>query len=176
MSIPKILVAYASTHGQTQSIASRIQQSLERRGIQVTLANLKEGPAPALDQFDGVVVGASVIARGHQPAVADFIRERRDALNAMPTAFFSVSASAGSSLEKGRAAARRVRDTFLVETGFRPALTECVAGAISTDTSRDHEYTDWHQVEAFAHKFAMLILKRAPAVPDDAPVQTQGFT
>ena len=198
MSIPKILVAYASTHGQTQSIASRIQQSLERRGIQVTLANLKEGPAPALDQFDGVVIGASVIARGHQPAVADFIRERRDALNAMPTAFFSVSASAGSSLEKGRAAARRVRDTFLVETGFRPALTECVAGAIkytrynivlrwymkkasrmnggSTDTSRDHEYTDWHQVEAFAHKFAMLILKRAPAVPDDAPVQTQGFT
>ena len=198
MSIPKILVAYASTHGQTQSIASRIQQSLERRGIQVTLANLKEGPAPALDQFDGVVVGASVIARGHQPAAAAFIQERRDALNAMPTAFFSVSASAGSALEKGRAAARRIRDAFLMETGLRPALAESIAGAIkytrynivlrwymkkasrmnggSTDTSRDHEYTDWHQVEAFAHKFAMLILKRAPAVPDDAPVQTQGFT
>ena len=45
----------------------------------------------------------------------------------------------------------------------------------STDTSRDHEYTDWHQVEAFTHKFAMLILKHA-ALPEDVAVQSRHVT
>jgi menaquinone-dependent protoporphyrinogen oxidase len=186
---PRILIAYATTHGQTALIASRIQQSLERRGIQVTAVNLKERIAPDLYEFDGVIVGASIIARGHQPAVAAFIAQHRDALNRMPSAFFSVSASAGSANDRGRAAARRLRDEFLLETGFRPSLSESVAGAIkytrynfllrwymkkasrlnggSTDTSRDHEYTDWDQVEALAHKFAILILHHPVVTTDD---------
>ena len=183
MSARRILIAYATTHGQTETIASFIRLKLEQAGLQVTLANLKEGPPPPLNEFSGVIVGASIIARGHQPAAAAFIREHRDALNAMPAAFFSVSASAGSSREQGRAAARRLRDEFLAEIGFRPALTESIAGAIkytrynfllrwymkrasgmnggSTDTSRDHEYTDWSQVAAFARRFADAV---APAV------------
>jgi hypothetical protein len=60
---PNILIAYASTHGQTALIASRIQESLERRDIHITLVNLKERPAPELYQFDGVILGASIIAR-----------------------------------------------------------------------------------------------------------------
>jgi hypothetical protein len=31
----------------------------------------------------------------------------------------------------------------------------------STDTSRDHEYTDWAQVQNFAHAFADLFRLRA---------------
>lgn len=182
MDTPKILIVYGTTHGQTAAIAAFLQLILEQRGCEVTLSNVKEPPTPPLDSFDGIIVGASVIARGHQPAIAAFIRDNRDALKAMPSAFFSVSASAGSSREAGRAAARRVRDAFLAETGFRPDLTECIAGAIkytrynfflrwymkrasrmnggSTDTSRDHEYTDWGQVKNFAQQFADLVLKR----------------
>jgi menaquinone-dependent protoporphyrinogen oxidase len=183
MSAPRILIAYATTHGQTETIASFIRLKLEQAGLQVTLVNLKEGPPPPLSEFSGVIIGASIIARGHQPAAAAFIREHRDALNAMPAAFFSVSASAGSSREQGRAAARRLRDEFLAEVGFRPALTESIAGAIkytrynfllrwymkrasgknggSTDTSRDHEYTDWSQVAGFARRFVDIV---TPAV------------
>jgi menaquinone-dependent protoporphyrinogen oxidase len=145
-----------------------------------------------LDQFNGVIVGASVIARGHQPAIAEFIRNNVGTLNAMPSAFFSVSASAGSSREAGRAAAQRLRDDFLAETGFDPDLRECIAGAIkytrynfllrwymkkasrmnggSTDTSRDHEYTDWAQVEAFARRFAERVSMNYSAVLRGRPV------
>ena len=144
--------------------------------MNVTLHNLKQGTPPSLSQIDGVVIGASIIARGHQPAAANFIKRNVNTLNAMPGAFFSVSASAGSSREKGREAASRVRDAFLAEIVYHPAVTECIAGAIkytrynfllrwymkrasamnggSTDTSRDHEYTDWSQVEEFARRFA----------------------
>lgn len=195
---PRILIAYATTHGQTGKIASRIRDHLEQLDFDVTMVNVKERVAPTLDDFDGVIVGASIIARGHQPAVAEFIRERTYALNAMPSAFFSVSASAGSALEKGRAAARRVRNAFLAETGFAPLLAASIAGAIkytryhfvlrwymkraskmnggSTDTSRDHEYTDWHQVEDFARQFAAEV-RRSTAVthgssaPQDAAVR-----
>lgn len=193
MSTPKILIVYGTTHGQTATIAGHLQLNLERDGLQVTVANVKEGPVPPLSQFQGVIIGASVIARGHQPAVASFIRRNLDTLNAMPSAFFSVSASAGSAREGGRAAARRVRDTFLAETGFRPVISECIAGAIkytrynallrwymkrasrknggSTDTSRDHEYTDWEQVRNFAFAFGDLFILRAPVIADPAPVR-----
>ncbi|HZI27614.1 MAG TPA: flavodoxin domain-containing protein [Gemmatimonadaceae bacterium] len=183
MSAPRILIVYGTTHGQTARIAGRLQQILEQDDFQVTVSNVKEEPVLSLNGFHGVIVGASVIARGHQPAVAAFIRAHRATLNAMPSAFFSVSASAGSASEGGRAAARRVRDAFLAETGFSPAISECVAGAIrytrynlllkwymkrasrknggSTDTSRDHEYTDWEQVRNFALAFADLFRLRA---------------
>ena len=130
MDIPKILIVYGTTHGQTATIAAFLRLTLERRGCQVVLSNVKEPPTPPLDQFDGVMVGASVIARGHQPAIATFIRDNVETLNAMPSAFFSVSASAGSSREAGRSAARRLRDTFLAETRFHPDVRESIAGAI----------------------------------------------
>lgn len=183
MSAPRILIVYGTSHGQTAKIARHLQQRLEGDDFQVTVANVKEEPVPSLSGFHGVIVGASVIARGHQPAVAAFIRKHLTTLNAMPSAFFSVSASAGSAKEGGRAAARRVRDAFLKETGFSPVISECIAGAInytrynpllrwymkrasrknggSTDTSRDHEYTDWAQVRSFALAFADLFMLRA---------------
>lgn len=177
----KILIVYGSTHGQTAAIAAFLKLTLEQRGCQVTVSNAKEPPTPPLSQFHGVIVGASVIARGHQPSIAAFIRDNLATLNSMPSAFFSVSASAGSSREEGRAAARRLRDGFLAETGFHPDLSECIAGAIkytrynfllrwymkkasrmnggSTDTSRDHEYTDWEQVRSFAGQFAEWVTR-----------------
>jgi menaquinone-dependent protoporphyrinogen oxidase len=188
METPKVLIVYGTTHGQTATIANFLQLTLEQRGCEVTLSNVKESPTPPLDVFDGIIVGASIIARGHQPAIATFIRNNLEALKAVPSAFFSVSASAGSSREAGRAAARRVRDAFLAETGFRPDLTECIAGAIkytrynfllrwymkkasrmnggSTDTSRDHEYTDWGQVKDFAQQFAELVKRNSNATSE----------
>ena len=192
MSSPRILIAYATTHGQTETIANFIRLKLEQFGLQATLANLKDGPTPPLSEFGGIIVGASIIARGHQPAAAAFIREHLDALNAMPAAFFSVSASAGSSREQGRAAARRLRDEFLTQIGFRPVLAESIAGAIkyprynfllrwymkrasamnggSTDTSRDHEYTDWGQVATFARRFAGAVTPAARTEADACAV------
>jgi menaquinone-dependent protoporphyrinogen oxidase len=193
MSAPKILIVYGTTHGQTAKIAEHLQQILEQDGFQVTVSNVKDRRVPPLSDFHGIIVGASVIARGHQPAVEAFVRKHLETLNAIPCAFFSVSASAGSAREGGRAAARRVCYEFLTETGFRPAISECVAGAIrytrynpllrwymkrasrknggSTDTSRDHEYTDWTQVRNFATAFADLFILRAPAA-DLARVHT----
>lgn len=76
-------------------------------------------------------------------------------------------------------------DRFIDETGWRPDHLLPVAGALrysrynfavrmlmkriareagaSTDTSRDHEYTDWSALDAFVDEFAAEIARRAPA-------------
>jgi menaquinone-dependent protoporphyrinogen oxidase len=176
----RILIIFGSSYGQTAKIATRIHDALAKRGHAVTLVNASEqGLTTTLSSFDAVVVGSSIIARGHQKSVERFLRAQRALLASVPTAFFSVSASAASKDAGGRVAADRVRDEFLKHVGWQPQLRASIAGAInytrynpllrwymkrasakgggSTDTSRDHEYTDWNQVERFAKDFALLV-------------------
>jgi menaquinone-dependent protoporphyrinogen oxidase len=173
-----VLIVYASSYGQTAKIAAYLATRLEAQGCQVVVANARD-VAPPPDAFDGVIVGASVIARGHQPSVRAYIAHNVAKLNEAASAFFSVTASAGSIHERSRAAARDLRDAFLDRVGWRPALRESIAGAVkfthynfllrwymkrasamnggATDTSRDHEYTDWAQVDRFADAFMTAV-------------------
>ena len=184
----RILVTYGSRYGQTARIALRIAERLTTRGDFVTLTGADDLPVGFTpSDYDGIVVGASVIGGKHQRSVRRFARRYAAALNAMPSAFFSVSGAAGSRDERGRADARRVLDDFLAESGWQPALVETVAGAITytkysffvrwmlrritaraggpTDTSRDHELTDWAQVERLASAFAELLPRTAEPLP-----------
>lgn len=183
---PRLLIVFATSYGQTRRIADRISGVLEEHGIEVDIIDAKERkPFIHSSKWDAVVVGASIIARGHQPAIREFIARNLDDLNKMPSAFFSVCASAGSVHEKSREAAQTLRADFLADVGWRPSLDVSFAGAInfteynwllrfymkyasrlnggSTDTSRDHEYTDWNQVEAFAIRCGGLVTTSASA-------------
>jgi menaquinone-dependent protoporphyrinogen oxidase len=186
MSNARILIVYGSTYGQTAKIAGRIGEMLEVRGMDVSIARGDElPPSGTLDGYDGVVVGASLIMGKHQEYIDRFVRAHADELASVPSAFLSVSGSAGSRRPADRAAARRIADEFLAAAGWRPQIVETVAGAVaytrygtltrwmmrlisrreggSTDTTRDHEYTDWAQVERIVEEFAALIPQ--PAVP-----------
>ena len=187
MSPQRILIVYGSTHGQTAKIASRIADVLADRGHLVSCTRAEEmSPAVPRDRYAGVIVGASLHVGRHQRAVERFAAAHAATLNSMPSAFFSVSASAASSDEESRAGAQRCVDRFVAITGWRPRRVAMIAGAIAytkynpfirwmmkrisrraggaTDTSRDHEYTDWGQVAHFAEDFAaMLDEARAPA-------------
>ena len=83
--------------------------------------------------------------------------------------------SAASSDEHGQAETRRYVEELVRNTGWQPKSAATFAGALSytkygwltrlvmkliaraahhaTDTSRDHEYTDWNQVDRFALEF-----------------------
>lgn len=79
----------------------------------------------------------------------------------------------------------RSHERFLAETGWRPARSASLAGALlysrygilkrllmrlivwreggDTDASRDYEYTDWEAVEAFVRSFLDEVLEPARA-------------
>lgn len=176
----QILIVYGTSYGQTAKIARRIAEIVMARGEIATLINADEVPRDlVLTAFDGVIVGGSVIAGKHQRAVRRFVLDHRNALDSMPCAFFSVSGSAGSSTERGRADAQRCLDRFLRDTGWRPGTTQTVAGAMTftkynpllrwfmkriskrngvpCDTSRDYELTDWSQVQRFVDRFLTML-------------------
>jgi menaquinone-dependent protoporphyrinogen oxidase len=104
----RILILYGTRYGQTAKIASRIADLLEANGDVVTRVDAREPLHDiALDAYDGVIIGASIIRGRHQRSVEDFVANHYMMLNEMPSAFLSVSGSAASPDERGRADARR---------------------------------------------------------------------
>jgi menaquinone-dependent protoporphyrinogen oxidase len=174
-----VLIVYGSTHGQTARIAERVRDQLARSGCLVVLARGDSlAREPRLGEYDGVIVGASVIGGKYQDYIARFVGENRDALNHLPSAFFGVSGSAASPYAENRAAAATGMELFLAEAGWRPRLTASMAGAMryssynpflrfvmrrvarkngEVDTRHDREYTDWVQVRRFAEGFHALL-------------------
>jgi menaquinone-dependent protoporphyrinogen oxidase len=177
--VSRILVLYGSTYGQTQRVAARIAEEVEREGHSVDLVwgyQSPDGLKPS--QYDGIVIAASVLMGRHQPYIREFVRRNAEQLNAMPSAFVSVCGAASGDPPR----AQSYIDRFLLETGWwRPTVTRSFSGAVAytryspllrwwlkrisrsqglpTDTSRDWDFTEWEQVERFARQFAATVSK-----------------
>lgn len=188
------LVIYGTSEGQTAKVADRIVEILDERGHDATTMNA-EGTPPdvAIGDFDAVLVGASIHMGNHQSAIREVVSTNRDALAARPTAFFQLSISSAVADETRRAEAAGYVDAFLEETDWHPDRIGLFGGALryskygflkrlmmkriakdatgDTDTSRDYEYTDWHEVEAFAADFAAFVEGRLGTTPPESAEQ-----
>jgi menaquinone-dependent protoporphyrinogen oxidase len=174
----RTLVLYASTHGQTEKIALRVEEILRELGVEA-VAEKADGPVDIdPSDFDAVVVGASVHAGHHQREVLTWAKAHAATLNGMPSAFFSVSLSAAEDTDESREDNEGYLDDFAEQTGWTPTERTVLAGALQyleydfmtkllmrllmkhqdhpTDTSRDYDYTDWGQVESFGRTCAAL--------------------
>jgi menaquinone-dependent protoporphyrinogen oxidase len=182
----KILVVYGTAYGQTERIARRIVNCLTSRGHGVCI--YKGDCLPnhlRLDDFDACVIAGSIIRGRHQRYIRDFARRNRGYLNSVRSAFASVSGAAQGSPEQ----ARGYLDEFLQETGWQPRFAASFAGAMAytqygpllrwitrvvsrrrggpTDTTRDHDFTDWVAVDRFAERLA----KALPPSPEAERVE-----
>lgn len=166
----RILIIYGTVEGQTRKIARVMTEELQAAGHAVTCCNaVEEPPAPA--GFDLVLLGGPIHA-GHYPAaLRHYAMEHRLLLNALPSAFFSVCLHIVSGTAEAEREARAIAEDFVASCEWSPRRIELIAGALkytqydlfkrfmmkqivksrggSTDTSHDHEYTDWAQVKRF---------------------------
>ena len=108
----------------------------------------------------------------------------RDALERLPSAFFSVSLAAHDNMEE----AEGYIEEFVRETGWRPAKVGLFGGALlythygfikrhimkkiardkgnpDTDTSRDYTYTEWDGVKHFVEEFLKTLVPEATRDP-----------
>lgn len=179
----RVLLFHASTHGHTARIAARIARTLETGGATVVLHRAghdRGDPDPA--DYDAVIVGASIHAGHHQRDVVAWAKRHRTCLGLRPTAFFSVCLTAADDTEESRAATRGYLDAFAEATGWTPDRVVTFAGAIQyreydfatrlvirlmmrhgghpTDTSRDHDFTDWDAVDELARTFGERLAVR----------------
>ncbi|MEX0344712.1 MAG: flavodoxin domain-containing protein [Rhizobiaceae bacterium] len=169
-----LLIAYATTEGQTEKIARRIGSDLSGAGHEVHFCNVSEvagGASPS--DVDRVIVAGSVHSANHQKDLEMYVFANRDQLNAMPTLFLSVSLAAA--FVDNREDAERYVDTFKEKTGWEPTAHSLVAGAvkpdyydwfeesalmegdlashISTDLTQEYEFTDWEALNRSVSDF-----------------------
>ena len=140
----KVLIAYGTTEGQTGKIAGTIAGQIQDLGHEAVLFDTSNPQSDLrADSFDRIIVAGSVHEERHQESVEVFVLAHRDALQAKPTLFLSVSLAAA--FEDKAADARRYVDMFLERVDWRPTTTELVAGAV-----RHAEY-DYYREQILAH-------------------------
>lgn len=171
-----ILIIYGSLEGQTKKVAEYVANILRHNGHQVTVQPGKKFPSHfSVTDYDATIIG-SPIHMGRYPAyIKSFVESNIDWLNKIPSAFFTVCMAINSTQAESRERALQYGVDFLAQTGWQPKENETFAGAVkytrynfitrfimkmisrreggNTDTSRDHEYTDWEAVKRFTEKF-----------------------
>lgn len=178
----RILIAYASSHGQTRAIAHALGERLVAAGHAVRLADAAVA-VPDPHGFDAVILGSRVQNGRHAPSIELYVKSHRAALVTTRTAFFSVSLSAAQ--HGAGADPNGYLEKFFATTAWRPGCAVAFGGALnyprygrvlrwimrwlarrgghSTDTSREHVYTDWSAVTRFADHVAAAFTPRASA-------------
>ena len=175
-----ILVAYATVEGQTRKIAEFIAERLRVRGHRVDLVDTATPAAQQLTPiYQAVVLGGPLHQHKHPASLGHFAKRNQAWLSALPCAVFSVSLAAALDDAESRAETRRLLAQFVEDCALTPLTTRCVAGALkytqydyfkrllmrmiarhhgqTTDTSRDHEYTVWDELEAWVDEFLAAI-------------------
>jgi menaquinone-dependent protoporphyrinogen oxidase len=180
----KVLIPYGTTEGLTARISEYVADVVRGHGHEADTVDLKGSVDPEPDDYDAVIVGASIHMGKHEDYVRDFVRKNRNALERLPSAFFSVSMAAHDNMEE----AEGYIEEFVRETGWHPAKVGLFGGALlythygfikrhimkkiardkgipDTDTSRDYVYTEWDGVKHFVEEFLETLPPEAARDP-----------
>lgn len=171
----RFLIFYATVEGHTKKIAETLSGWLEAMGHQSLLTDAGQIGYCDPAEFDGVFACAPIHAGMYPEAFIEFIVNWRDSFAATNSALVTVSLSIASKNADELAEAIAFPRELEGETGWRADVEHNAAGALKymeydyfkrwmmrriakseggpIDTSKDHELTDWDQLEAFAKGF-----------------------
>lgn len=160
-----LLIAYATTDGQTRKIARFAADRLAGQGNAVELLNVEDAEGLDLSRFDAAILAGSLHAGGYQKPLSRYAKAASAELAGMPTMFLAVSLSAAGTDPEDWAGLRDCLAAFQEDTGWSPGRVEHVAGAFrfseydffrawamrriadakgeKIEPGRDREYTDW---------------------------------
>jgi menaquinone-dependent protoporphyrinogen oxidase len=135
-----VLVLYATREGHTRLVADFAAAVLLQRKIPTRVLCAKDAPGDLrLGDYAAALLAASVHVGKYESELVDFVTRHRSELDALPTAFISVSMAEAAaenaelSPEQRRGAAEDVQQTierFCEQAGWRPQRIKPVAGAL----------------------------------------------
>jgi menaquinone-dependent protoporphyrinogen oxidase len=172
---PRVLVVYATHHGQTEAVARRLASAVGE-SAPATVRAVATMNNDSLHEFDAVAVLGSVHMGKHQAELVEWVAANSDRLRMMPSLFISVSMAAARGDPDGDREAADAIEKFANESDWKADTTAAVAGALKypeygrfprwimkqiarktglpTDTSRTWEFTDWSQVDRLGDELA----------------------
>ena len=164
------LIIYSTTDGQTLEICNKIFSKLNvSESSQVMHISKAEGLD--LNQFDKIIIGASIRYGKHKPELYEFIKKNVACLEAKENAFFSVNVVARKP-GKNTPETNPYMQKFLELSPWSPKKLAVFAGKIDypkykfidkhmirlimwitkgpTDIKNTYEFTDWNHVDEFS--------------------------
>ncbi len=170
----KIALVYSSKHGQTEKIARYMEAKLQERGYSTQLLEAS-GNFSLNSCVDAVICGSPVYAGKFRQPLLRWVQNHRKEMHDFPVGLFTVTLNAADKHQTARADDSRLLRELISQTGLHPSHVASFAGALKyrsywwptrwmmrriaakaggdTDTSRDHEYTSWAQVDSFLSAF-----------------------
>ncbi len=171
----RLLIIYSSRYGQTRKIAERLAQDAQTIGVFADAVDMsKPFPLP-LEDYNGVLIGTSIYMGRSDSSLMKWVLKNKIQLNRVSTGLFTVSLNAADSKSRARSTDSMLIQDFIDKTGLVPAVSKSFAGALRysaynpfirfimkrisksvggpTDTSIDHELTDWNDVDLFLKEF-----------------------
>jgi menaquinone-dependent protoporphyrinogen oxidase len=143
-----VLVAYASRHGATEGIASRIAGRIADAGTAVDLRQVDA--VESLDAYDAVVFGAPVYDQSWPPEADRFVDQHRDVLAARPLWLFSVGSFGDTKRLIGPLTHKEPKRIAEVRSVVQPREYRVFQGVI-----HKHQWPFWSRVlfHAFGGRF-----------------------
>ena len=163
----KLLILYSTVDGQTKIICEYINKRLKNKR-NISISSLEDSIKFNLNQFDEIVIGASIRYGYHRKSVYEFIRKNKSTLENKKTVFFSLNLTARKA-EKNTADTNPYVYKFLKKIKWEPTIKDVFAGRLDypnldtlnklailfimvitngpKDTSKTYELTDWKRVD-----------------------------
>ena len=167
------LLLYSSTDGQTKTISKKISSFLSKSS-KVDIISLSEVQKLVLNDYDQIILGASIRYGKHKPELYQFINRHKSILDNKKNGFFSVNVVARKS-KKNSPETNPYMKKFLEMSAWKPQFLAVFAGKLNypkyhfidkqmirlimfitkgpTDTNGVFEFTDWEKVKQFAQEF-----------------------
>ena len=172
----RLLILYSTVDGHAKHICEYAQEKL-KNSKEITIASLDDDSAQELNDFDEILLGASVRYGFHRKNVYEFVREHKDELLKKKTAFFSLNLTARKP-EKASPETNPYIVKFLKKVVWEPDLKSVFAGRLDypslncpnrlaillimaitngpKDLSKVHDFTNWNKVDEMVESIRNL--------------------
>ena len=166
----KTLIIFSSVDGHTEKISKKISEYLAHTSS-VNLVCLKEANKENLDNFDQIIIGASIRYGNYRKELFEYISKNIEILSKKENAFFSVNVVARKE-EKNTKDTNPYISKFLSSTEWKPKMIDVFGGVVDypsykffdkfmirlimyitkgpVDTKNRYEFTDWERVQKFS--------------------------
>ncbi len=171
-----LLILYSTVDGHTKKICEYAIDKLTPKK-DISISSMEDSDKFNLNNFDQIVIGASVRYGYHRKNVYDFINTNKAILEDKKTGFFSLNLTARKA-EKNTAETNPYVIKFLKKVNWEPTIKAVFAGRLDypsldcanrlailfimiitngpKDISQVYELTDWEKVDEFIYSVSQL--------------------
>lgn len=179
----RLLIAYATTDGQTRKIAEHCADRLRHGALLVDVGPVAGAGRPDPGAFDAILLLGSVHFDRLQRPLLEFVENHADVLTTRPTLMAVVSMTAATGTSDDLAALEARLSKGFAQAGWTPARLLHVGGAIrlgsygflrrwlvraeaarrsiALDSSGVAELTDWKALDAAIDGWLATVVHRA---------------